>query len=402
MATGVIFSSLFIDIITLVIVQFKNGIKFIFTGRLPKTKYPPFNVSIVIPAYNEEENIEEVIDSAFNQTHPPKQVIVIDDYSSDNTLKSCSRAKQKYKNLKILTKKENKGKAHSVSYVLENINLSEITIVLDADTFLSKDYIKEITKPFLNKRVAIVTGISLPIKASNFFGKIIYHGATFQYKFFCFRKKAHALRNAMAVICGDSSAYRTSFLKKIKGFPQGTETEDMDITWIALENGYRIDYQKNALARSKDPSTFKGHIKQIMRWYSGSIQCLYKHNKELLKAKSLLFTTLIPIYFDTLIYAPLFAFSLFLFFIYPKFAIAFYLADFIFTLLAILYLDWKLIRRLPEIYIIKFIWSTVWFIAFIKTTLQYIFGKRNWGGGWDRSSFYTKKKSKLTGEIKNV
>ena len=398
MVTGIIFSSLFIDVITLFIFRIGKILNFFFVWKkLPKLKREYIGVSVIIPAYNEEGNIQRVLDSVYNQTKIPDQVIIIDDHSTDKTVKVCLKAKKKYKNLIILTKKQNKGKAHSISYVLEKIKLKEITIVLDADTLLGRNYIKEIIKPFANKRVVISTGISLPIKPPNFFGKIIYYGAMFQYKFFCFRKRAHALRNAVAVICGDSSAYRTSFLKEIGGFPQGTLTEDMDITWIALERGYKISFQKYAGARSKDPCTLKGHIKQIMRWYSGSIQCLYKHNRKLWKAKSLLFTTLIPIYFDTILYAPLFIASIFLIFIYPKFVLAFYIADLIFTIIAIAYLDIRWIIRLPQIYIIKFIWALAWIFAFIKTTFEYvILGKREWGGSWNRDNFYLKEK------IKNV
>lgn len=43
-------------------------------------------VSIIIPAYNAEKFITEAIDSSVNQTWPNKEIIVIDDGSSDNTL----------------------------------------------------------------------------------------------------------------------------------------------------------------------------------------------------------------------------------------------------------------------------------------------------------------------------
>src|SRR3989344_775679 len=62
-------------------------------------KFEP-NVSVVIPAYNEEKNIEECVDSVFNSDYPKEkmEIIVVDDGSKDKTL----RLLKKYKKIKIL------------------------------------------------------------------------------------------------------------------------------------------------------------------------------------------------------------------------------------------------------------------------------------------------------------
>lgn len=393
MVAGIFISSIFIDVVTYIIFKITQGftILLISLGLIRKRKPidpQQFKVSVVIPAYNEERYIERAIDSAFNQTVQPERVIVIDDCSTDNTPQICNNLKQKCPNLHIIRQPQNKGKAFNISYVLNSQQLSEITLVLDADTYLSKDYLQEILKPFANKRVAISSGMSLPFKPKNLMGKIICRGAAFQYLFFCFRKEAQAFRNSIPVISGDSSAYRTSFLKGLGGFPQGTVTEDMDITWIALEKGHRVCFQKKAHARSNDPSTLIGHWKQITRWYSGSIQCIFRHGRNLLKAKPLLITTIIPVYFDTMIYAPMFLIFLILIPFYPLLSLIFFTADLTFTIIAILYLNWRWIIRLPEIYFIKFIWSLAWLTALLKTTMEFIFGKTYWGGAWTRDDFY--------------
>jgi cellulose synthase/poly-beta-1,6-N-acetylglucosamine synthase-like glycosyltransferase len=276
---------------------------------------------------------------------------------------------------------------------LNNFDLEEITIIQDADTFLSHDYLKQIVKPFENRKVVIVTGFSLPIKHKNLFGKIIYNGSIMPYKLFSFRKQAQSIRNAVSVVTGDSAAYRTSFLKEVGGLPQGTQTEDMDIAWTALEKRYKIVYQRNARANSKDASTFKGHWKQIDRWYSGGFQCLLKHNFKLFKAKSLLFTTIIPIYFDSFVYSVSFLFAIFSIFFYPQFAIGFFAADLFFTLLSIFIFDWKRIINLFEIYFIKLLWCIIWLYAAYKTLFQSAAGRRFWIGRWDRSSYHKTEKN---------
>ena len=388
-----LFSSIVIDVLTLIIVGIRNFIRFLFKIKIKSIEpLEKAGVSIIIPAYNEEENIKEVIESSFNQTLKPKKVIVIDDNSSDKTVQICMKLKEKYKNLQIIQQKENNGKSYNITYVLKKIPLSEITIVQDADTFLTKTYLEEIIKPFSNKRVVITTGLSLPMRMKGFVGGAIFNGIDFLYKVFSFRKEAQSLRNAISVVTGDSAAYRTSFLKSVGGLPQGTQTEDMDIAWLALEKRHRTVYVPIARANSKDASTIKGHWEQITRWFSGGFQCIFKHNKDLFKAKPLLFTTLIPGYLDGIIYSFSFIMAFLLIPFYPAFSIGFYIADFLFTLLMIIFFDKKGIFHLPEIYFIKFMWSLAGIYAFIKTTTEFTLGRRNWSGKWDRSSFHKNKK----------
>ena len=191
MVAGIFISSIFIDVVTYIILKITQGltILLISLGLIRKRKpinLQQFKVSVVIPAYNEERYIERAVKSAFEQTLQPERVIVIDDCSKDRTYEICEKIQQQHPNLNIIKQEKNMGKAYNLTHVLSNCLLSEITIVLDADTYLSKDYIKEIVKPFSNKRVVISTGISLPFKPKNFIGKLICRGAAFQYLFFCF------------------------------------------------------------------------------------------------------------------------------------------------------------------------------------------------------------------------
>ena len=130
---GIILSAIFIDILTLIIV----GIAWPFMKkrrRYRKDNLP--NVSIIIPCYNEEKNIANTIKHAFNQTHIPKKVIVIDDFSTDKSYEICISLIKKYPNLIVEKQKENKGKAFNITYALNKYSLEEIIIVLDDDIFI--------------------------------------------------------------------------------------------------------------------------------------------------------------------------------------------------------------------------------------------------------------------------
>ena len=67
----------------------------------------PF-VSIIVPARNEQDNIERCLASLIKQNYPTTkfEIIVVDDNSTDNTLKRIKKVQQKYPRLKIIELKD--------------------------------------------------------------------------------------------------------------------------------------------------------------------------------------------------------------------------------------------------------------------------------------------------------
>ncbi|MES2278845.1 MAG: glycosyltransferase [Bacteroidota bacterium] len=96
-------------------------------------------VSIIIPLYNTERYISHTIESALNQTWGNKEIIVIDDGSTDNSL---SIAKQyTNKGVKVFSR-PNKGASAARNYGLAEANGDYIQF-LDADDLLSANKLTE-------------------------------------------------------------------------------------------------------------------------------------------------------------------------------------------------------------------------------------------------------------------
>ena len=87
-------------------------------------------VSVIIPAYNEEKTLEEIIDKV-SRVDINKEIIVIDDGSSDNTGKILSNIKDKY-SLKVITLERNFGKGYAIRKGIELSN-GDIIIMQDVD-----------------------------------------------------------------------------------------------------------------------------------------------------------------------------------------------------------------------------------------------------------------------------
>lgn len=73
-------------------------------------------LSILIPAFNEEKTITQVITRVNEQIYPgwDKEIIVIDDGSTDGTITKIQETRNKIDNLKLITHKKNQGKGSAI------------------------------------------------------------------------------------------------------------------------------------------------------------------------------------------------------------------------------------------------------------------------------------------------
>ncbi len=113
-------------------------------------------LSIIIPAYNEKETIREIIKQV-SDVKIPKEIILIDDYSTDGTREILETEYSHLKNIKVLLHKKNRGKGAAIRTGLKAIR-GDIIIIQDADLeYDPKDYPKLI-KPILEGKTHVVYG----------------------------------------------------------------------------------------------------------------------------------------------------------------------------------------------------------------------------------------------------
>jgi glycosyltransferase involved in cell wall biosynthesis len=96
-------------------------------------------VSILIPAYNAEKWIKETIRSASEQTWPNKEIIIVDDGSTDSTLRIAKESESPL--VKVITQ-ENKGASAARNKAL-SIAQGDYIQWLDADDLLAPDKISQ-------------------------------------------------------------------------------------------------------------------------------------------------------------------------------------------------------------------------------------------------------------------
>lgn len=111
-------------------------------------------VLIIIPAYNESANIEQVINYLVSQA-PEVDYIIVNDGSTDNTLKICEEQHYHYLDLPINL---GIGGAVQAGYVYALKNDYDIAVQMDGDGQHDIAYLDEVLKPILSEEADIVIG----------------------------------------------------------------------------------------------------------------------------------------------------------------------------------------------------------------------------------------------------
>ena len=126
-----------------------------------KTKYNPL-VSILIANYNNEVYLKKCLDSVLNQKYKKIEVIVVDDYSNDNSLNILNKYKNSIKIIKN-KKKTKHGSFNQINAYQLGFKKSKgkIIIFLDSDDYFSSKKITSVVNFFKNNNSSII--FDLPI-----------------------------------------------------------------------------------------------------------------------------------------------------------------------------------------------------------------------------------------------
>src|SRR5262245_36514926 len=114
-------------------------------------------LTVIIPAYNEVEFVGDTIRSLFEQTAPPKQIILVDDGSSDGTGEVGRRA-----GITVIRPPQNTGsKAGAQTFALPQVR-TELVMAIDADTTLEPTAVERLIQCFADPEVGAACGFVLP------------------------------------------------------------------------------------------------------------------------------------------------------------------------------------------------------------------------------------------------
>ncbi len=234
-------------------------------------EYKP-DVTVMIPAYNEESVIVDTVRSALASVYPKLEILVIDDGSTDHTAELVRSNFANDPRVRLLLQ-PNRGKPAALNHALSEAT-GEIVVSIDADTIVDPEAVPRLVRHFVNPKVGAVAG---NVKVMNR-NKWLTRWQALEYiTSQNLEKRAFDLLNCIPVVPGAAGAWRTDLLRANGGFSGDTVAEDTDLTLTIRRNGWKILYDEDAIGRTEVPDTVEALIRQRFRWTFGTLQAVWKH-----------------------------------------------------------------------------------------------------------------------------
>jgi peptidoglycan-N-acetylglucosamine deacetylase len=242
--------------------------------RPSPVNHPEFKpeVTVMIPAYNEETVIVDTVRSALASIYPKLEILVIDDGSTDRTAELVRANFGRDSRVRLLLQ-PNRGKPAALNHALAEAT-GEIVVSIDADTIVDPEAIPRLVRHFADPKVGAVAG---NVKVMNR-NKWLTRWQALEYiTSQNLEKRAFDLLNCIPVVPGAAGAWRTDLLRANGGFSGDTVAEDTDLTLTIRRNGWKILYDEEAIGRTEVPDTVEALIRQRFRWTFGTLQAVWKH-----------------------------------------------------------------------------------------------------------------------------
>lgn len=276
---------------------------------------PP--ISILIPTYNENDVIIRTVKSALGMNYPFFDIIVINDGSSDETLKTLIKTFELkkidlvyrqiiktsaingfYYNAKIpnllVVDKVRAGKSDALNAGI-NISKNPYFSSVDADSLLENDALIRLITPVMESSTPVVAcggvvrifngaemrdgalKVELPRRHLVLFQIVEYLRA------FLFGRVGWDAMNSILILSGTFSLFNKEAVLKVGGYKVGNVSEDMEIILklhkyhLKEKQPYKIKFISDPICWSEVPESFRMLGRQRRRWHLGMIQSIFQH-----------------------------------------------------------------------------------------------------------------------------
>ena len=129
------------------------------------------------------------------------------------------------------------------------------------------------------KKIQSLIWLVLVSNRKNFLEKV----QIIEYKMIAFMRRLLSFVEGVYVTPGPLAMYRKNAFDRVGGFDQKNLTEDIEITWHLVKDGYLIRMSSNARVFTITPNKWKVWFRQRIRWNMGGIQTILKYKQKALK-----------------------------------------------------------------------------------------------------------------------
>ncbi len=231
-------------------------------------------VSVIVPCFNEADNISETLQTLIELDYPVYDIIAVNDGSTDQTGDILDAMAAEHEKLRVVQLVKNQGKAMALR-MGSMLSQAEFLVCIDGDALLDRHAVTWMMQHFVKSpRVAGVTGNPRIRTRSTLLGKIQVGEFS---AILGLIKRAQRIYGRIFTMSGVVSAFRKSALHQVGYWSLDMVTEDIDISWKLQMNYWDIRYEPHALCWILMPETLRGLWKQRLRWAQGGNEVLIRY-----------------------------------------------------------------------------------------------------------------------------
>jgi glycosyltransferase involved in cell wall biosynthesis len=211
--------------------------------------------SLICPIYDEKDSVRDLIESMLNQSKKPYEIIFVDSFSTDGTAEIIKKYSKK--GVRLIQEKSNIARARNIAIKNAKTNIIACT---DASSRLDKNWLENITKPFVDKSIDVVSGGFIAVS----------EGGIEDYIAMLTVKPMEEWKESSFLPSGRSIAFRKKAWRAVGGYPENLYTgEDTLFDLNLKKKGFKFKFARDAIVYWKGRDTLKKFVKQFYLYGKG-------------------------------------------------------------------------------------------------------------------------------------
>lgn len=217
-------------------------------------------VSAVIPAYNEERNIERMLTSLLEQRltlGTLGEVVVVSSGSTDGTEAIVREVARRERRVRVLRQDVRLGKAAALNaYLRERDPSADVILITSADLLLQPGFLELLLKAFDDPAVGMCGGRPVPINSRDtLMGRVVH-----------VMWELHHEVNLIAPKLGEAVAIRASV---VDALPEDSPVDEASLEAQVHAKGLRLCYVPEAVLANRGPDSAREFLRQRRRIAAG-------------------------------------------------------------------------------------------------------------------------------------
>jgi GT2 family glycosyltransferase len=256
-------------------------------------------VSLVILNYNGKKYLKNALNSALKQDFKNKEVILVDNNSSDG---SVDFVRKEFPKVKIIKNRENFGFGRGITFGIKK-SKGEYVAVLNNDIILKKNWVREMMRPLSQKEVIMVASNILFLKKKNLTnfggGNVTFYGYGYPKNF----NKRRIIGKPVdtSYVPGGAMMMKKKIFERIGGFDKKffLYLEDVDVSIRSRIFGWKVLFVPNAIMYHD--YSFGRYLKKFSYLENGRYRTIlknYSFRTILLLLPALIFVELAVIFYS--------------------------------------------------------------------------------------------------------